>query len=477
LLALDEERVVFFCGAGVSQEDANLPDFLGLAKKVLGKLRVSKKSPAYKILKEVPKIEIQLGVPGLIAADRIFGELEKTISTEDIEKAVAESLQSPKNISSKAHKTLLKLATTKDKRTRLVTTNFDRLFEKYDNRLKTWQRPHLPDSSEISNFEGLVYLHGRVNENYSGSDKGLILSSAEFGRAYLSEGWATQFFKEIISEYVVVFVGYGADDPPVYYLLEALNKTKGGAKDIYAFQSGTAEDAEEKWQHKGVTAIPYDAHESLWKTLAAWAKRAENLESWQDKIIKMAQKNPQRLLPFQREQVMHLVSTLKGAQRFCASDNPPPATWLCVFDRAMRFETPTTITQKDGTETPVDYFNMYGLASDPNPELIDPNNPSAKREVRDAFEINDHDKRDSKGSFTVQIKGHYALSVGNLPARLYELGTWIAKVSDQPAAVWWAVRQAGIHEQAQERIKQSLQDKTDVSPDIAKAWHYLFDSW
>nr|MCA8834955.1 hypothetical protein [Pseudomonadota bacterium] len=42
---------------------------------------------------------------------------------------------------------------------------------------------------------------------------------------------------------------------------------------------------------------------------------------------------------------------------------------------------------------------------------------------------------------------------------------------------WWAVRQAGIHEQAQERIKQSLQDKTDVSPDIAKAWHYLFDSW
>ena len=481
LLALDEERVVFFCGAGVSQEDAGLPDFFKLAENVLKDLRVSKKSPAYKILKEVPKIEIQLGVPGLIAADRIFGELEKTISTEDIEKAVAESLQSPKNISSKAHKTLLKLATTKDKRTRLVTTNFDRLFEKHDSRLKTWQRPHLPDSSEISNFEGLVYLHGRVNENYSGSDKGFILSSAEFGRAYLSEGWATQFFKEIISEYVVVFVGYGADDPPVYYLLEALNKKKRRAKDIYAFQSGTAEDAEEKWQHKGVTAIPYDAHESLWKTLAAWAKRAESLESWQDKIIKMAQKNPEQLLPFQREQVMHLVSTLKGAQRFCASDNPPPATWLCVFDSAMRFKIPTTIRQKNGKTRDVDYFKMYGLASDIVPEPVDPNSHWSRREVPpgswDAFLPNAQDMRDARDYSLAPMKGAQALSVKNLPNRLYALGTWIAKVSDQPAAVWWAVQQQGIYQKVQERIRLFLQDKTDVSPDIAKAWHYLFDNW
>ena len=33
LLALDEDRVVFFCGAGVSRAKAELPDFFGLATK------------------------------------------------------------------------------------------------------------------------------------------------------------------------------------------------------------------------------------------------------------------------------------------------------------------------------------------------------------------------------------------------------------------------------------------------------------
>ena len=51
----------------------------------------------------------------------------------------------------------------------------------------------------------------------------LVLSSAEFGRAYLAEGWATEFMQAAISRYRVVFVGYTADDPPVQYLLEALN--------------------------------------------------------------------------------------------------------------------------------------------------------------------------------------------------------------------------------------------------------------
>jgi hypothetical protein len=35
LVASDEGRVLFFCGAGVSRAKAGLPDFLGLAKSVL----------------------------------------------------------------------------------------------------------------------------------------------------------------------------------------------------------------------------------------------------------------------------------------------------------------------------------------------------------------------------------------------------------------------------------------------------------
>jgi hypothetical protein len=42
----------------------------------------------------------------------------------------------------------------------------------------------------------------------------LVLSSAEFGGAYLAEGWATDFIRAVIRRYFIVFVGYAADDPP-----------------------------------------------------------------------------------------------------------------------------------------------------------------------------------------------------------------------------------------------------------------------
>ena len=39
LVARDEGRVLFFCGSGVSRAQAKLPDFLGLAERVLDELR------------------------------------------------------------------------------------------------------------------------------------------------------------------------------------------------------------------------------------------------------------------------------------------------------------------------------------------------------------------------------------------------------------------------------------------------------
>ena len=41
LEARDQGRVVFFCGAGVSRARAKLPDFFGLAEKVVERLRVT----------------------------------------------------------------------------------------------------------------------------------------------------------------------------------------------------------------------------------------------------------------------------------------------------------------------------------------------------------------------------------------------------------------------------------------------------
>ena len=88
LVARDEGRVLFFCGAGGSRAKAGLPDFLGLAKSVLHDLRVLPESPAQKLLDAAERVEPIAGVGGILAADRVFGLLEREFSVTDIERAV-----------------------------------------------------------------------------------------------------------------------------------------------------------------------------------------------------------------------------------------------------------------------------------------------------------------------------------------------------------------------------------------------------
>jgi hypothetical protein len=185
-------------------------------------------------------------------------------------------------------------------------------------------------------MNGIVYLHGKATRKYDRAEgDGFVLSSSEFGRAYLSDGWATSFFRKVIEKYVVIFVGYTADDPPVQYLLEALHKSSERLQNAYAFQAGGLDDASARWRHKGVEAIAYDPsdrHAALWHTLEAWAGRAKNPNRWYSDVVELAKKGPAALEPHQRGQVAHVVSTNEGAKRFSEGSEPPSAEWLCVFD-------------------------------------------------------------------------------------------------------------------------------------------------
>ncbi|MCX2192112.1 SIR2 family protein [Pantoea agglomerans] len=294
LLARDQGRVIFFCGAGVSRARAQLPDFFGLASQVVARLGVDQNSPAYRLIHEAREIDQRVGIPGVISADRVFGLLERDFASRDIEEAVASALKPPADCDLTAHRILLDLATTPEGTVQLVTTNFDRLFNDCGRNLRVWQPPRLPNPSLPNEINGIVYLHGRSTSTYTAAENdGFVLSSSEFGRAYLSDGWATTFIREILGKYIVVFVGYTADDPPVQYLLEALRKASGNRENAYAFQGGDHDDAVARWRHKGVEAIPYspeDAHTALWKSLDAWAERARDPDAWFTKVIDASKK-------------------------------------------------------------------------------------------------------------------------------------------------------------------------------------------
>lgn len=484
LVARDEGRVVFVCGAGVSMSRARLVGFFDLAAKVIGRLGVSASSSAFRVFSKIPELEDHLGERGLVSMDRVFGLLERDeFLITDIEAEVAKALQPQPAADLSAHRILLELATTPEGKVRLVTTNFDRLFEGCDDTLPIWQPPRLPDLSRQDEMHGIVYLHGRAKEDYSGPEgDGFVLTSSQFGRAYLAEGWATEFFREIIERYIVVFVGYAADDPPVHYLLEALNKKAGQLSGVYAFQADGVGGALASWQHKGVEVIGYesrDNHKALWETLAAWATRAKAPELWRQAVIELARKGPEDLSLHERGQVAHIVSTVEGAREFAESDEVPPAEWLCVFDPHRRYAKPG---EKEGVFLGgpyVDPFDLYGLDSDTAPGRINPDDHHTKREVPqnswDGFAVSRSDRQNLNDDNYAVFRGYRA---ANMPIRQRHLGQWLGRVAGQPASVWWAARQTSLHPHIQSMVQWQFQhSKEDVQPDVRRAWEYLFEAW
>ncbi|HDZ9131565.1 TPA: SIR2 family protein [Vibrio cholerae] len=470
LLARDQGRVIFFCGAGVSRAKAGFADFFGLASSVTAKLGVQTNSAASKLINVAQEITDSTGVEGVVSADKIFGLLEREFLTRDIYEAVAEALTPQSDVDLSAHRTMLKLATTTDGVVRLVTTNFDRLFDICNPQLPTFTPPKLPDLLHPNEFDGVVYLHGKVNESGTGAENsGFVLSSSEFGEAYLANGWATSFVKSILEKYVVVFVGYSADDPPIQYLLEALNKSSNTLNDIYAFQIGSQSEASAKWAHKGVKAIPFDRFDAMWKTLEMWSERAENPTQWYQSVIEKAQLGPQRMQAFERGQVAHIVSHVEGMKKLLEADTLLPASWLHVFDPKLRYKKP-----KDA----VDPFDLYSLDSDPIPQCIEPNDFYTKREVPinawNAFAISSHDLKQTTESHLDSFFGVTQRST--LPPRLNFLASWLGKVAEQPEAIWWAVQQPNLHPWVKKILKSDLTfGPRNINPVIYSAWLYLLD--
>ena len=483
LVGRDEGRVVFFCGAGVSRAKANLPDFLELAKSVLHELRVLPESPAQRLLDAAERVDPIAGVGGILAADRVFGLLEREFSVTDIERAVGAALKPRDKVDLSAHRTLLALSRDARGRVKLITTNFDRLFEGATPKTPLWTPNRLPDSRGLESFEGIVHLHGLFDSAYDKPVGGnLVLSSAEFGRAYLAEGWATDFIRAVIRSYLIVFVGYAADDPPVQYLLEALNRVADSpSRRLYALQEGREEDAKARWIQKGVSAIAYapdNGHAALWDTLNAWAGRASDPERWRERLIRRARRGPHVLQPHERGQVVHLAATEDGARSISKAEYTLPASWLCVFDPAMRYGQPGKAKPLKADSPDVDPFTEHRLDSDPPPPPSNENQLYPRREIPvGVIDVLAPSPLDP-GTPSEHFRGYEALHAVQLSPRLISLAEWMGRVCGEPAAVWWASGQVGLHPAVTLLIEFEVNRRAPtLSPLARSAWRYLLEGW
>ena len=268
LNALRDGRLVIFAGAGVSMgAPANLPDFRKLADHIAeGTGQV---------------------IGGEEKEDRFLGRL-KEIGI-DVHRHAARLLQKNGPKLTELHRDLMSLST-RPENVRIVTTNFDLLFEQaaadqFGTATGLFLAPALPYGQR---FQGIVKVHGSVSE----PDE-MVLTSQDFGRAYLTEsdGWARRFLVDLFASHTVLFVGYSHNDTIMTYLMPSLPRDSDGQR--YALIGGQS-DEPERWRNLGIEPIIFpqageNDYTCLDQAVSGLAKYIQqDILDWQQQITRIA---------------------------------------------------------------------------------------------------------------------------------------------------------------------------------------------
>ena len=320
--ALRDNLLVVFAGAGVSKNPpANLPTFSELSKKIVQGTGETQQDGE--------------------TEDHFLGRLQQ--KDVKVHEEAAEILRKCNPEPTNLHSNLLCLYTAADK-VRIVTTNFDLLFEQAAKKIFEETKPEVFSAPALplgKNFQGIVHVHGDINH-----PNGMVITDADFGRGYLSEGWARRFLLELFQKFTVLFVGYSHNDTMMDYLARALPPNNTGKRYVLIEAKGALERAVrsiegrigyvkekeelERWQGLGITPIKYPNHQALDEGIQKLAKIiGRGYLEWHQVISKFAGKPPPLLDEESIDNIKHALAD-KGKIHFFTNNarSPEWVNWL-----------------------------------------------------------------------------------------------------------------------------------------------------
>ena len=443
----EDGNVVFFCGAGVSKA-VGLPTFRKLTELILTDMLpgVNECTPGstealvWRAFKE-DRYDEALGI--LESAQH--GGYEAKQVREKVNQYLSKRY---KNLDK--HLILSKLADLDREHGRLVTTNFDHLFEKARKKLARQESsshkmplfiaPALPPAKPEM-LQGLVYLHGKLGS--SENDQQLVLTTANFGSAYMLEGWALRFIIDLFRHYHVIFIGYSVKDPIMRYLVSAIatahEESLQQFKKPYAFAPYSDEEDRDKvkqeWKLIGITPISYqetEGHEQLWQTLENWADdHRQGIMGRRQLVVRLGQTPP------------------------IADQNDPT-----IRDMAWALKDVNVAK----------YFSDLTGERRPRPEWIMP----LQKEGLLSMSIGQTDNGQPISTPLVsgQLTDHTDLN-----EITFQLSRWVVKCLDSQEVLNWALfREAVLHEKFRQQIRVWLSDNTNnLPPALRKIWQVLAD--
>lgn len=263
--AIKDGKLVVFAGAGISMgPPSSLDNFWKLAE----------------------KIALNTGLTPELPLDRFLGVLQHRGVA--VHQRAVELLSPEGSAPNDLHRDLIRLFGAVD-RIKLVTTNFDLHFETaaqevYGSSPEIYRAPALPLGY---GFHGIVHVHGALPH---ASD--VVLTDSDFGRAYLTEGWARRFLLDVFRTHTVLFIGYSHDDIVMNYLARALPADGSAAR--YALT-----ETEGNWNLLGIQAIRFvkgegaEAFRELYQGVAKLAERvARGALDWQSRMLELVGRAP-----------------------------------------------------------------------------------------------------------------------------------------------------------------------------------------
>ncbi|MBZ2189522.1 SIR2 family protein [Alcanivorax sp. JB21] len=462
----DAGRVVFLCGAGVSLP-SGMPSFIGLTRHVIDFFDPESSSEIMTAFQPWLDEPSAANVP----LDQIFNLLHQEYGKNEVNALVTERLRSEHMAGGvgREHGLIKRISSNPHGVPQVVTTNFDLLFEADEVAdFKVHVPPAFPDLALGAPVDGVTYLHGRL-ASVEADQHAYVLSSADFGRAYLSEAWATNFVRNLLEYYTVVLVGYQAEDPPVKYLLQGLNHDDQFDRSrLYAFDKGRPEDIEAKWRDRGVTAIAYEDHFQLWETLEAWAVRADDPRAWRAGVLDSTYSDPKVLAPHERGKVAHVLRSVQGAKIFSEIDPLPHPEWICVLDGVVR-----SAKAAGGYSQDVETFSPY-LAYGLDDDLERGEEAGYLREIRNDDLLEWREGDDNPADFHClgdrQIEGQEAI-----PPRLWHMMKWIDRSIRSPVIAWWAAQKKGLHPRLIAQLRLSLWREEDLDEKARHVWSLILE--
>ncbi|MCY4046737.1 MAG: SIR2 family protein [Candidatus Dadabacteria bacterium] len=442
LQAHEDGQVAFFCGAGISYP-AGLPGFADLVKQLYDNL-VGTRNEVQQSAIEAKKFDTAIG---LLEAD-IAGDRGKV--RRELASILTPDISDPKSAekATATHEALLTLGRNREGQMRLVTTNFDRLFEEViatkSLSVNRSQAPQLPIPK--NRWDRLVYLHGLLpdtNPPMPNDLDSLVVSSGDFGLAYLTERWAARFVSELFRNYIVCFVGYSIGDPVLRYMMDALAADRllgESPPEMFAFGSyskGKEEKVYNEWRAKNVTPILYrehNRHSYLHRTLRDWAdKYRDGVGGKESIVVRYAMTRPSKSTK-QDDFVGRMLWALSDQtglpmKRFAEFNPVPHLDWLLEPFSEDRYKHVDLERFGVSSGTEVDNDLKFSLVSRPSPYSLAP-----------WMVISDTGSLGSKWDNIMQ-----------------HLARWLVRHLDDPALVLWLAKQGGqLHKDLIRVVEQCL---------------------